>query len=396
MLLKKETNRQKASLMRLKREYEHAFSTFEKEMNISEYIRFINQKAFHSLNSNLPKNLNPKLDQYKQIRFMRSKILTTVDIKGCLNTPLVVNYEHKVIPSIPNLRLQVLISLILSPQTKDEMTFQAFESLFKDSLSHNSKEGLTFDYLRMKPEHDIDLLIRKVGFHKRKAKAIKDLGLLANDIPLDYDSLIALNGVGPKIAMLTLQNALGEVRGIGVDTHVNRFASKFEWIGCHKDRKPLKDAEVTRKLLEKEDVVPKYIWAEFNLLLVGFGQDICTSNKIPKCDICVVNNCKDRRAELDPSLEIIDDIEDLDVNYDFKSKNVQQWMSLCKERYNLIINDSNANILGDWDAKFSQLNYEKYGFRLLEGKKEDAKRLKIEVKFESEDIHAIEKLPQNL
>ncbi|OBA28434.1 DNA glycosylase [Hanseniaspora valbyensis NRRL Y-1626] len=283
------------------------------------------------------------------------------------------------------------------------MTFQAFENLFKDSMHYNAMEGVSFKYLMTKTEPEIDSLISKVGFHKRKAKAIKDLSLLQNDgdIPLDYDSLISLNGVGPKIAMLTLQNALGEVNGIGVDTHVNRFASKFEWIENSKSgRKPLKNAEITRKLLQKDEEdgggLSKKLWAEFNLLLVGFGQEICTSTKLPKCNICLVKNCKDRRIEIDPSLNIIKDIEDLDIGVDIKNNHVEEWLNFCKEKYNLVARDKDEDILGDWDVKFSNLNKEIHGVPLLikeenKEEKESFKRIKIDVKIEDEEMNVITK-----
>ncbi|XBW38401.1 hypothetical protein QEN19_003989 [Hanseniaspora menglaensis] len=371
--------------MKVKRSFEEAMLVSNPSINVSQYIRFVNSRIFASLNNQLSGNVDTKLNQYKQIRFMRSMLVTTVDTKGCLHTPLVVNFNYKIVPTILNLQLQILISLILSPQTKDEMTVLAFENLFKNSLIHNSTEGLSFDYLKIKNEDEIDALISKVGFHKRKAKCIKELAFLDGGIPLDYESLLALNGVGPKIAMLTLQNAIGEVAGIGVDTHVNRFSSKFEWINHKNGRKPLKNAEETRKLLENS-IVPQDIWAEFNLMLVGFGQDICTSNKIPKCDICLVKNCKDRRTEIDSSLNIISDIEDLDIG--FKSKHTNQWLELCQKKYDLKVRDDCESILGDWDLKFSKLNEQLNGFPLLQKEEELQinKRLKVEVKIEQSDF----------
>lgn len=72
--------------------------------------------------------------------------------------------------------------------------------------------------------------------------------------------------------------AWGEVTGIGVDTHVHRIANRLGWV------KNCKTPEATRKQLE--DWLPRELWSEVNLLLVGFGQQICLPVK-PQCGTCL-------------------------------------------------------------------------------------------------------------
>ena len=48
-------------------------------------------------------------------------------------------------------------------------------------------------------------------------------------VPSSYDDLIALPGVGPKMAHLTLQHAFDKVQGVSVDTHVHRIADRLGW-----------------------------------------------------------------------------------------------------------------------------------------------------------------------
>lgn len=315
---------------------------------------------------------------------------STVDLKGCLNTPLIINYKYKVIPSVQDFKLQVLISLMLSPQTKDEMTFDAFENMFMDSLKFHSK-GITTEYLKTRSSEQIDELIRKVGFHKRKAKNIKDLCELTS-VPDSYEDVLKVSGVGPKIGLLYVQNALGQNLGIGVDTHVNRFASKFEWIKHKSGRTPLKNAEQTRELLEAS--IDRRFWAEMNLILVGFGQNICTSTKLPKCDVCLVSKCKDRRAEIDESLQngIVQDIEDLDISYmdstkhERNYKKILAWKMLVQERYGIEMRYGNDDILGDWDKKFDILNKELYGYSLLQDSVLEPPLKKVKKEIESKFI----------
>lgn len=67
--------------------------------------------------------------------------------------------------------------------------------------------------------------------------------------------------------------------GIGVDTHVHRISNRLGWCSTA-DKGP----EATRLALESW--MPKEHWAEINLLLVGFGQEICQPVK-PKCEGCL-------------------------------------------------------------------------------------------------------------
>ena len=58
-------------------------------------------------------------------------------------------------------------------------------------------------------EEDLNKWISKVNFHNRKAKFIKQTTQIIHEshkglVPDSYDNLIALPGVGPKMAHLTL------------------------------------------------------------------------------------------------------------------------------------------------------------------------------------------------
>ena len=49
-------------------------------------------------------------------------------------------------------------------------------------------------------------------------------------VPSKFDDLIALPGVGPKMAHLVLQEAFDKVEGVSVDTHVHRIANRLQWV----------------------------------------------------------------------------------------------------------------------------------------------------------------------
>ncbi len=66
--------------------------------------------------------------------------------------------------------------------------------------------------------------------------------------------------------------AFGEVVGISVDTHVHRIANQLGWAA--RGGAASKTPEKTRAALEAW--MPREVWGEVNLLLVGFGQEIQT------------------------------------------------------------------------------------------------------------------------
>nr|OQO30737.1 hypothetical protein B0A51_01861 [Rachicladosporium sp. CCFEE 5018] len=190
---------------------------------------------------------------------MRKRVIAPVDTMGCEDLA-----EKTRSPR--DQRLQTLIALMLSSQTKDPVTAAAIRSLQEGLPGGLNLESL----LEVEPEV-LNRLIQKVGFHNNKTKYIKATALLlrdnfASDIPDTIDGLISLPGVGPKMAYLTMSAAWGRDEGIGVDVHVHRITNLWGW---HKTSTP----EQTRA--ELESWLPKDKWHHINHLLVGFGQMIC-------------------------------------------------------------------------------------------------------------------------
>jgi endonuclease-3 len=202
---------------------------------------------------------------------MRKKVLAPVDTMGCES---LADLNRAPIDR----RLQTLIALMLSSQTKDTVTAVAMRNLQENIEGGFNLAGL----LAIQPDH-LNELIAKVGFHNNKTKYIKATAEIlqerfSGDIPDTIEGLVSLPGVGPKMAYLTMSAAWGRDEGIGVDVHVHRITNLWGW---HKTRNP----EETRA--ELESWLPKEKWHDINHLLVGFGQTIC----LPvgrKCGECVL------------------------------------------------------------------------------------------------------------
>ncbi len=158
---------------------------------------------------------------------------------------------------------QVLISTILSAQTKDETTIRICEILFK---RFDSPEKLGKASLKA-----IEKIIRPINYHKAKAKNIKLTAKIIskNGIPDTIEELIELPGVGRKTANVFLAEHHKKA-AIGVDTHVARLSFKLGWTKNKDKYKIEKDLE---------NLFPKSYWRRINYILVRFGRSIGKNRK---------------------------------------------------------------------------------------------------------------------
>ncbi|XP_075035430.1 endonuclease III-like protein 1 [Mixophyes fleayi] len=213
-----------------------------------------------------PKNWKEELENIRQMRRGRDAPVDEMGAEKC--------YDQSAPPEV--MRYQVLLSLMLSSQTKDQVTSAAMTRL--------REHGLTVSQILKTDEQTLGKLIYPVGFWKSKVKYIKQTTEIlqekyAGDIPNNVAELVKLPGVGPKMAHLVMDIAWHKVSGIGVDTHVHRISNRLKWV-----KKETKTPEDTRIALE--DWMPRDLWSEINWLLVGFGQQVCLP-VAPRCSECL-------------------------------------------------------------------------------------------------------------
>ncbi len=174
---------------------------------------------------------------------------------------------------------KVLVATILSARTKDETTAKAAEKLFTKVQKPEDLENIPLD--------ELDALITPVGFHRVKAKHLKELpkvlkAKFGGIIPAEIDELLELPGVGRKTANLVRAVAFKKP-AICVDVHVHRICNRWGYI---KTKTPLETEMTLRQKL------PLKYWLNFNSYLVAFGQNLCTPRK-PKCEKCpIAEFCK--------------------------------------------------------------------------------------------------------
>lgn len=139
-----------------------------------------------------------------------------------------------------------------------------------------------------KPE-DIEAIVRPCGLGKSKAKDIcacmKVLHEQYQDnVPDDFDALLALPGVGRKSANLIMGDVFGKP-AIVTDTHCIRLVNRMGLADGEKDPKKVEMA------LWK--IIPPEEGSDLCHRLVYHGRDVCSARTKPHCDVCCLQDiCK--------------------------------------------------------------------------------------------------------
>jgi endonuclease-3 len=170
---------------------------------------------------------------------------------------------------------EVLISTMLSAQTRDEVTHAASMRLFKAARSPRAMAKLPVPRIRE--------LIYPVSFYRNKARHVKAaceqiLARFGGRVPDTMEELLTLPGVGRKTANLVLILAHASRDNICVDTHVHRISNRMGWV---RTRTP----EQTEHALYK--AIRRKWWPLVNLYLVTWGQNVCRP-VYPLCPTCVL------------------------------------------------------------------------------------------------------------
>lgn len=172
---------------------------------------------------------------------------------------------------------QLLVAAILAAQCTDARVNIITGQLFRHYPDLPS--------LAAAPLADIENDIRSCGLFRNKAKNIAAacrmlLEQHGGQVPADRASLIALPGVGRKIANLILGDCFG-IPAVVVDTHCLRIS---KLIGFTENTDPLK---VERDLTA---ILPESEWTAYGHLVVTHGREICIARR-PQCGRCPVMPC---------------------------------------------------------------------------------------------------------
>jgi endonuclease III len=157
---------------------------------------------------------------------------------------------------------ELLVAVEMSAQCTDKKVNEVVEKLFK-------KYPTLEDYVRAKPS-EFEKDIKSTGFYKNKTKNILAAAKMVQEIfngevPKTMEEILTIPGVARKTANVVLGNAYGVVEGIAVDTHVRRFAIRFN-LTDSKD--PVKIEQDLMALLPKKE------WFAFTYRVIEYGRQI--------------------------------------------------------------------------------------------------------------------------
>jgi endonuclease III len=170
---------------------------------------------------------------------------------------------------------EVLISTMLSAQTRDPVTAAASARLFRVARTPRTLARLT--------PKQIEKLIYPVSFYRNKARNVKRTCQILVDrfggrVPGTMEELLMLPGVGRKTANLVLILSFRSLKNICVDTHVHRISNRLGWVAT-------KAPDETEQALY--GATAARWWPYINLYLVTWGQNVCKP-VYPRCGACAI------------------------------------------------------------------------------------------------------------
>ena len=176
---------------------------------------------------------------------------------------------------------ELLICVVLSAQTTDVSVNKVSPQLFARYPDAKA--------LAQADQEDVQEMIRQIGMYKTKSKNIINLSRelcekYDGQVPDDYDSLVALPGVGRKTANVVLAVGFGRQR-IAVDTHVFRVTNRIGLV---------KEKDVLRTEMALMKALPEERWSRAHHSFIFHGRRCCRARK-PECERCCLSDlCKKR------------------------------------------------------------------------------------------------------
>jgi endonuclease-3 len=187
--------------------------------------------------------------------------------------PLLKKYKNKKHPLDARNVYEMLVVVVLSAQSTDDLINQISPKLFEafpdtPALSKAEPEMLWPYIIKVRGSK------KKAEWLVRIAKEIKT----DKNIPLTMDGLVALPGIGRKSANVIMRYAKAPAEGVIVDIHVLRVAPR---LGISTNDKAEKIEE------DIMDVLSENEW-DAGMAMSFHGREICRPK--PLCSECLMNN----------------------------------------------------------------------------------------------------------
>lgn len=163
---------------------------------------------------------------------------------------------------------ELVVAVQLSAQCTDKKVNEITPALFQ-------KYKTLDDYVHANPAAFAND-IRQSGYYNNKTKNILSAAKMLKEhfggvVPNTMAEIIKLPGVARKTGNVVLGNAYKVYEGIAVDTHVHRFAVRFDLTNNKTD--PVK---IEKELME---LVPQKDWFRFTYLVIEYGRNLAPARK---------------------------------------------------------------------------------------------------------------------
>lgn len=161
---------------------------------------------------------------------------------------------------------ELVVAVQLSAQCTDKKVNEVTKTLFK-------KYPALEDYLTALPR-EFERDIFQTGYYRNKTRNILAAAKVLKEkydgrLPSSVRELLTIPGIGRKTANVVLGNAYGIAEGIAVDTHVHRFAVRFDLTDY-----PRNVVKIEQDLMK---LIPKKEWFRFTYLAIEYGRKIAPS-----------------------------------------------------------------------------------------------------------------------
>lgn len=162
---------------------------------------------------------------------------------------------------------QMLVAVVLSAQCTDKAVNKVTDVIYKKYKT--PKDFASTELSTLTKE------ISSLSFFRTKAKAIIAAARMVESefggrVPRTVEELTRLPGVGYKTANVILGELYDVWEGIPTDTHVKRFAHRFDLVDS---------TDLTKISKELESLVPKKDWKYVNNGLVLYGRYVCKARE---------------------------------------------------------------------------------------------------------------------
>ena len=171
---------------------------------------------------------------------------------------------------------ELLIATILSAQSTDKMVNAVTPLLFERYPTPAA--------LAAASQEDVELLVKRTGFFRNKAKSIRGAAQklvdeFEGEVPRTIEQLVSLPGVARKTANVVLGTAYRINAGFVVDTHIARVSQR---LGLAEGSEPVKIEQELCATFAQEQ------WSDTGHRLLLHGRYTCLA-KAPCCALCPLN-----------------------------------------------------------------------------------------------------------